>query len=179
MLNRPCFSRMDFHSILVIIIQIHLIFQQPINVNAFQIPSITSYWSTDDISFGLKWWLFFSFGDLWPDHSVPDFCRNWLGSNLIHVPYYSFRLHSVLFETQVKRWTVESVKIRIKDAAVCVCTRARACVCVGVFLVTTKNAFLPVKFVYSMNTYSWISMVPRGSEQSERARERSEREKRA
>ena len=24
----------------------------------------------------------------------------------------------------------------------------------GVFLVTTKNAFLPVKRVYSMNTYS-------------------------
>ena len=50
------------------------------------------------------------------------------------------------------------MKIRIKDAAVCVCVHARACVCacvcVGVFLVTTKNTFLPVKFVYSMNTYS-------------------------
>ena len=30
----------------------------------------------------------------------------------------------------------------------------------GVFLVTTKNAFLPFERVYSMNTYSRISTVP-------------------
>jgi len=30
----------------------------------------------------------------------------------------------------------------------------------GVFLVTTKNAFVPVKCVHSVNTYSRISTVP-------------------
>ena len=39
----------------------------------------------------------------------------------------------------------------------------------GVFLVKIKNAFVTVKRVYSMNTYSRISTVPRGSERSERA----------
>ena len=37
----------------------------------------------------------------------------------------------------------------------------------GVFLVSAKNAFVPVKHNNSMNTYSSISTVPRGSEQSE------------
>ena len=37
----------------------------------------------------------------------------------------------------------------------------------GVFLVTTKNAFVPVKRDNSVNTYSRISTVPRGSERSE------------
>ena len=37
----------------------------------------------------------------------------------------------------------------------------------GVFFVTTANAILPVDRDYSMNTYSWISTVPEGSEQSE------------
>ena len=37
----------------------------------------------------------------------------------------------------------------------------------GVFLLTTKNVLVPVERVYSMNTYSTISTVPRGSEQSE------------
>ena len=34
----------------------------------------------------------------------------------------------------------------------------------GVFLVKMKNAFEPVKRDYSVNTYSRISTVPRGSE---------------
>ena len=34
----------------------------------------------------------------------------------------------------------------------------------GVFLVKTKNAFVPVKRDNSMNTYSRISTVPLGSE---------------
>ena len=38
----------------------------------------------------------------------------------------------------------------------------------GVFLVSTKNAFVPVKRNNSVNTYSKISTVPRGSERSER-----------
>ena len=37
----------------------------------------------------------------------------------------------------------------------------------GVFLVSAKNAFLPVKRDNSVNTYSRISTVPRGSERSE------------
>ena len=37
----------------------------------------------------------------------------------------------------------------------------------GVFLVKMKNVFVPVKRVYSVNTYSRISTVPRGSEGSE------------
>ena len=37
----------------------------------------------------------------------------------------------------------------------------------GVFLVSAKNAFVPVKRDNSMNTYSRISTVPRGSERSE------------
>ena len=37
----------------------------------------------------------------------------------------------------------------------------------GVFLVTAKNAFVPVKSDHSVNTYSRIVTVPRGSEQSE------------
>ena len=37
----------------------------------------------------------------------------------------------------------------------------------GVFLVKMKNAFVPIERVYSMNTYSRISTVPRGSERSE------------
>ena len=37
----------------------------------------------------------------------------------------------------------------------------------GVLLVKMKSAFPPVKRVYSVNTYSWISIVPRGSERSE------------
>ena len=45
----------------------------------------------------------------------------------------------------------------------------------GVFLVKTKNVFVPVKRVYSVNTYSRISTVSRGSEGSEQARELSER----
>ena len=45
------------------------------------------------------------------------------------------------------------------------------------FLLTTKNAFVPVKHVYSVNTYSRISTVPREGvgEVSELAQERSER----
>ena len=35
----------------------------------------------------------------------------------------------------------------------------------GVFLVSAKNAFVPVKCDNSVNTYSRISPVPRGSEQ--------------
>ena len=37
----------------------------------------------------------------------------------------------------------------------------------GVFLVTTENAFVLVNRVYSVNTYSKISTVLRGSERSE------------
>ena len=37
----------------------------------------------------------------------------------------------------------------------------------GVFLVTTTNAIFPVDRDNSMNTDSWISTVPRGSERSE------------
>ena len=37
----------------------------------------------------------------------------------------------------------------------------------GVFLLTTKNVFVPVKCVYSVYTYSWISTIPWESEQSE------------
>ena len=37
----------------------------------------------------------------------------------------------------------------------------------GVFLVKTKNAFVPVKRDHSVNTYLRISTVPRGSEQNE------------
>ena len=37
----------------------------------------------------------------------------------------------------------------------------------GVFLVKTKNAFVPVERDNSVNTYSRISTVPRGSERSE------------
>ena len=37
----------------------------------------------------------------------------------------------------------------------------------GVFLVKMKNAFVPIERVYSMNTYSRISTVPRGRERSE------------
>ena len=37
----------------------------------------------------------------------------------------------------------------------------------GVFLVSAKNAFVPVKRDNSMNTYSRISTLPRGSERSE------------
>ena len=49
----------------------------------------------------------------------------------------------------------------------------------GVFLVTTKNAFVPVERVYSVNTYLRNSLSHEGvSEVSERARERSERAKR-
>ena len=36
-----------------------------------------------------------------------------------------------------------------------------------VFLVMTKNAFIPAKCVHSVNTYSRISTVPRWSERSE------------
>jgi len=57
----------------------------------------------------------------------------------------------------------------------------------GVFLVMTKITFLRVEPDFSMNTDSWISTVPRGSERSEwaspwtercRASERSERSER-
>ena len=41
----------------------------------------------------------------------------------------------------------------------------------GVFLVKMKNAFVPVKRVYSVNTHSRISTVSQGSE---RAREQNE-----
>ena len=37
----------------------------------------------------------------------------------------------------------------------------------GVFLVKMKKAFVPVKRDHSVNTYSGISTVPRGSERSE------------
>ena len=37
----------------------------------------------------------------------------------------------------------------------------------GVFLVSAKNAFVSVKRDNSVNTYSRISTVPRGSERSE------------
>ena len=36
----------------------------------------------------------------------------------------------------------------------------------GVFLVTTKNAFVPIECVYSVNTYSRSSIVSQGSEQA-------------
>ena len=36
----------------------------------------------------------------------------------------------------------------------------------GVFLVKMKTAFVPVKRVHSVNTYSRIATVPRGSERS-------------
>ena len=49
----------------------------------------------------------------------------------------------------------------------------------GAFLVKMKNAFVPTEGVYSVNTYLRISSVPRGSEQSEWAREWSEQAKRA
>ena len=37
----------------------------------------------------------------------------------------------------------------------------------GVFLVTAKNAFLPIEHVYRVNTYLRILTVPQGSERSE------------
>jgi len=37
----------------------------------------------------------------------------------------------------------------------------------GVFLVKTKNAFVPVKCVFNVSTYSRILIVPRASEPSE------------
>ena len=37
----------------------------------------------------------------------------------------------------------------------------------GVFLVTTANAMLPVDRDHSVNTYSGISTIPRGSERNE------------
>ena len=37
----------------------------------------------------------------------------------------------------------------------------------GVLLVKMKNVFVPVKRVHSVNTYSWISTIPQGSERSE------------
>ena len=56
----------------------------------------------------------------------------------------------------------------------------------GVFLVSAKNAFVPVKHDNSVNIYSRISTVPRGSERSEwvspwmeRAREWSEQSERS
>ena len=39
--------------------------------------------------------------------------------------------------------------------------------CKGVFLVSAKNAFVPLERNHSVNTYSRISTVPRGSERSE------------
>ena len=45
----------------------------------------------------------------------------------------------------------------------------------GVFLVKVKNAFVPIKRVYSTNIYSRISLSY--EEVSEQARERSERAK--
>ena len=36
----------------------------------------------------------------------------------------------------------------------------------GVFLVTTRISIVPVKHNFSMNTDSWISTIPRGSERS-------------
>ena len=45
----------------------------------------------------------------------------------------------------------------------------------GVFLLTTKNAFVPVKRDNSVDTYLRISTVPWGSERSEWTNERSER----
>ena len=47
----------------------------------------------------------------------------------------------------------------------------------GVFLVTTKNAFLPVKHIYSVNTYEFQPSHEGVSEVSERARERSAAER--
>ena len=50
----------------------------------------------------------------------------------------------------------------------------------GVFLLTTKNVFVPVKRVYSVNTYLRISLFHKGvSEVSERAHEWSEGAKQA
>ena len=37
----------------------------------------------------------------------------------------------------------------------------------AVFLVTTKNAFVPIERVYSVNMYSRISTIRQGSERSE------------
>ena len=50
----------------------------------------------------------------------------------------------------------------------------------GVFLVTTKNMFVPIERVYSVNTYSWISLSHKGlSEVNEQAHERSKWAKQA
>ena len=44
----------------------------------------------------------------------------------------------------------------------------------GVFLGTTKNAFIPIERVYSVNTYVWILLFCKGvSEVSARDREQS------
>ena len=48
----------------------------------------------------------------------------------------------------------------------------------GVFLVTTTNAYIPVNRIFSVNTYSWISIVHEGvSEVKERAHEWSKQAK--
>ena len=60
-----------------------------------------------------------------------------------------------------------------------VSNRTRPKVSQGVFVLMTKNVFVPVKLIDSVNTYSRISTVPQVSKVSERARERIEQAKRA
>ena len=43
----------------------------------------------------------------------------------------------------------------------------------GVFLVTMQNAFVPVERIYSVNTFSRISTVPRGTEGVKEVSERA------
>ena len=48
----------------------------------------------------------------------------------------------------------------------------------GMFLLLTKNVFVPVKRVFSVNTYLWIQLSHKGvGEVSEQAREQSEQAK--
>ena len=68
-------------------------------------------------------------------------------------------------------WTVYSavtlVVVTQAERAALTAAQAKAAASEGVFLVKMKNAFIPFERIYSMNKYSRISTVPRGSEGSE------------
>ena len=61
--------------------------------------------------------------------------------------------------------TIVAVEVDVNQHVFCVHNKANTYK--GVFLVKVKDAFVPVRRVDSMNTYSRISTVPRGSERSE------------
>ena len=61
--------------------------------------------------------------------------------------------------------TIVAVEVDVNQHVFCVHNKANTYK--GVFLVKVKDAFVPVRRVDSMNTYSRISTVPRWSKQSE------------